>query len=393
MTFPAEKAIIQFDCDLQEVTEINKQKFLAELGKLLTFMYEEDRQTALAMYSKMFDDAESEQELMQLLVSPTRQAVVVARSYNAKERKLQVESQSRGENDRPEETPAFVLAIDKLYDRIAVKQPEQNTGAMTDQFSLFEDDKHPIDDDEYVPFPLQSGAPVESAEVDEEELQIVEAVPQEEEVPAAYEEETPAYEEELPVYEEVPAVYEEAPPAEEAYGEPEAEAPYAAPEVEEPAPILEDGFVEPEPTEHPEPDPPAPAGEEQPAARFVEPDEPEIAEQMSFVEVLSAPDAPARKPLQAEGVQQTVRKPKVFLLILYILVAVPVGLIGLALLLIPTLLCLGLALAVIAAGAATLVAAFGMDPVTGELVEDRIDQRIDYSGNIKQKQADRVYPK
>lgn len=35
-----------------EVTHINKQKFLAELGKLLTFMYDEDRQTALAMYGR-----------------------------------------------------------------------------------------------------------------------------------------------------------------------------------------------------------------------------------------------------------------------------------------------------------------------------------------------------
>ena len=40
-----------------EVTDINKQKFLAELGKLLTFMYDEDRQDALAMYARMFDAA------------------------------------------------------------------------------------------------------------------------------------------------------------------------------------------------------------------------------------------------------------------------------------------------------------------------------------------------
>ena len=61
------------------MTTINKQKFLAELGKLLTFMYEEDRQTALAMYVKMFEDAEDERALLQALISPTRQAVIVAR--------------------------------------------------------------------------------------------------------------------------------------------------------------------------------------------------------------------------------------------------------------------------------------------------------------------------
>ena len=36
-----------------EVTDINKQKFLPELGRLLTFMVEEDRQTAFAMYSRL----------------------------------------------------------------------------------------------------------------------------------------------------------------------------------------------------------------------------------------------------------------------------------------------------------------------------------------------------
>ena len=77
-----------------EVTAINKQRFLPELGKLLTFMVEEDRQTALAMYSRLFDDAVDEQQLMDLLVSPTRQAVVIARTYDARERKQQLESVS-----------------------------------------------------------------------------------------------------------------------------------------------------------------------------------------------------------------------------------------------------------------------------------------------------------
>ena len=63
-----------------EVKAINKQKFLAELGRLLTFMYEEDRQSALAMYSKMFDDVAEEQPLQQPPVSPTRQTAVHART-------------------------------------------------------------------------------------------------------------------------------------------------------------------------------------------------------------------------------------------------------------------------------------------------------------------------
>ena len=96
---------------------INRQKFLAELGRLLTFMYEEDRQTALAMYNRMFDEAESEQALLQYLVSPTRQAVILARAYNAKERKLQVHTQSRDKYEQStDEIPDFVLAINKLQD-------------------------------------------------------------------------------------------------------------------------------------------------------------------------------------------------------------------------------------------------------------------------------------
>ena len=64
------------------MTDINKQKFLTELGKLLTFMYEEDRQLALSIYDEVFEQAEDEQAVLSALVSPTRQAVIIARAYN-----------------------------------------------------------------------------------------------------------------------------------------------------------------------------------------------------------------------------------------------------------------------------------------------------------------------
>ena len=98
---------------------INRQKFLAELAKLLTFMYEEDRRYALEMYERMFDIAEdNEQWLFQNLMSPTRQAVIIARSYAAKERKLSVAAEWREdeEEDPGSETPPFVLAINKIFD-------------------------------------------------------------------------------------------------------------------------------------------------------------------------------------------------------------------------------------------------------------------------------------
>ena len=120
------------------MTAINKQRFLAELSKLLTFMYEEDRQTALAMYGRMFDEADDEQALLLELVSPTRQAVIVARAYNSKERKLQVRAQSRSEDGADcaqEETPDFVRAIAQIHPVAAPSAPE----IPADQLSLFGD--------------------------------------------------------------------------------------------------------------------------------------------------------------------------------------------------------------------------------------------------------------
>ena len=107
---------------------INRQKFLAELAKLLSFMYEEDRQYALDMYERMFDIAEeNEQWLIQNLMSPTRQAVIIARSYDAKERKLSVSAQWKEEDgyeDEGEETPPFVLAINKIFDDLFPEEDE-----------------------------------------------------------------------------------------------------------------------------------------------------------------------------------------------------------------------------------------------------------------------------
>ena len=120
-----------------EVNAINRQKFLAELAKLLTFMYEEDRQRALSMYERMFDIAEDEQGLIQHLMSPTRQAVIIARAYDAKERKLSVSSQSRGDaaDTVSGEIPKFVLAINKIFDDLF---PDVEETPEPDQVSFFD---------------------------------------------------------------------------------------------------------------------------------------------------------------------------------------------------------------------------------------------------------------
>ena len=274
------------------MNDINKQKFLAELGKLLTFMYEEDRQTALAMYGKMFDDTDDEQGLIHFLGSPTRQAVVVARTYNARVRKLQVESQSREvEGAEPEAAPDFVLAIDKLYQQYI---PEQSEGyqVMENQFSLFADAGYPVEDGMEETYPVLD----------------VNGEGRMQPAPA------PAAPEQAPAMSTAQA-------AEQAFDE--VEVPVAADEVEN---FLSDFNIEdPELGDAPE---------EAPGA-------PEEAEEL-----------PAAEP-------KLVRKPKVFLMILFVLLAVPNTLACVVLLLIPTLLFLVLAAAAIAAGATLLVAAFG----------------------------------
>lgn len=311
LTFRDAAAIILLIVQTQsEVNDINKQRFLPELGKLLTFMVEEDRQTALAMYSRLFDDAEDEQKLMDLLVSPTRQAVVIARTYDAKARKQQLESDSP---DNEDDTPAFVLAIDKLYQQVAPERsarPEEEVEPATliNQFSLFTDDAHPIGDEEYVPFQIEA-----------------EAVPIEEPV------------EELPV-EAAPEAVEEA--------------------GDEPAP---DAAEVPEGAVLPEPD-------EEAEERALPEESPVPLPEDATVFMPEEVSAPAPEAVDLGVVPETRQKPRVFLLILYVLFAVPLTLLGVLLLLLPTVLALALAVGVIAGGSFLFMSAFNGFPKLADIL-------------------------
>ena len=324
------------------MTDINKQRFLPELGKLLTFMVEEDRQTALGMYSRLFDDAEDEQQLMDLLVSPTRQAVVIARTYDAKERKQQLEAP---EEIGGEETPAFVLAIDKLYQQVAPKREEsweapEEAPLEINQFSLFEDEPHPIDDSEYVPFQIEADfVPIEE-EVEElpVEAPTAPAVEETAEEPAEPAEE-PAQEEEEP---EEPLNLVEAVLGTEEKEEQQAEEPLPAPAQK---------------TEH------LPAEEpEETTVVQLPTQELRMPERRAQTAKLSAAD------YDLDFIPETRRQPRVFLLILFTILAIPVTLAGIVLLLIPTILALGLAVLVIILGSATLVAAFSGFPKLADLL-------------------------
>ena len=150
------------------VITINKRKFLTELGKLLTFMFEEDRQRALSVYESMFDETEDDTALMQFLGSPTKQAVTVARAYNAKERRLAVTSQAGEGNEDVvnDEEPGFVIAINRIRDA-AVEQgiiPDIITG----QYSVF-DDQEAVPAEEEAPAESEEPEPVDQPEETEEQ--------------------------------------------------------------------------------------------------------------------------------------------------------------------------------------------------------------------------------
>lgn len=306
-----------------EVKAINKQKFLAELGRLLTFMYEEDRQTALAMYSKMFDDAAEEQLLLQFLVSPTRQAVVLARAYDAKERKLQVHTQSRDDDagyaDVPEgELPPFILAISDLQQEAIAQcifEPVEAAPAVDeDQFSLFDE------------FPQDAPAEQDAVWAD------VPSVPQD---GADMQAPDPAEDEDAPVSDSVSAFAD----AVDAFL-----ADFA----------IADGELVPKSAEAP-----APAEEPVPP-----PTETEEAEEP----VPAVPAPVTEQEDDEEQVPATQRKAKVFLLILYILCAIPLGILGIAALLVPTLLSLALAIGFVSAGVLVLTAAFGGFAIFADLM-------------------------
>ena len=316
-----------------EVKVINKQKFLAELGRLLTFMYEEDRQAALTMYSKMFDDAAEEQLLLQFLVSPTRQAVVLARAYDAKERKLQVHTQSREQDGGyafaplPEgELPPFILAIDDLQQEAAARGIFAPLEAVQEvdenQFSLFDEGS--------------SAAPAVTETAWSE--------------PAA------------------PAV--DVSPAEDGDGPVNDSVSEFADAVD--AFLADFAIADGELVSRKEGDAPAAASPEAEPAAEEAPFEAAQPEEAAPGEiVLSAPETEAPViPLEfeAEEPPATRRKAKVFLLILYIIFAVPLGLLGVAALLIPTLLSLSLAICFVSGGVLVLTAAFGGFAIFADLM-------------------------
>ena len=90
-------------------------------------MYEEDRVRVLELYDELFDESDNETAVLQLLVSPTRQAVNLARAYDAKDRSYLEEGS----------TPGYLQVIEQLRAQVRSLAPAAPR-LDSDQLSLFE---------------------------------------------------------------------------------------------------------------------------------------------------------------------------------------------------------------------------------------------------------------
>lgn len=286
---------------------------MSELSKLLTFMFKEDRSEIIKQYNDMLDNAEDEQAMLESFGSPTRLAVAISRSYQRDERKLSVHADSKdGETAEGVKVKPVIPTQGKKTSAPLVKPNEPDQDAYVDIIEEIRREKAAEEGIEYKPIffkeekkPVEEEAPVEEVE---------EAAPVEEETP----------DEEAPVDEaKEDAAPEEAPAPEEAG---------AAESAEEEASTEEAPVDEVKEDAAPEE---VPAGEEAESGESAEESEAETPKEEAPAE---PKDATAHmletvfdeKP---DTEVKTVKKTNVFLLILYVIVSVPVGLVLLLLML------------------------------------------------------------
>ena len=285
-------------------------------------MYEEDRVRALDLYSTIFDEVGNDNAALQLLVSPTRQAVNLARAYDGRDRSMQ----GYGEDLR-RQASSIAPAMPKVDD---------------DQISLFEQPdvaETVFDNIDYVSPPLPEEEKT-AVDLPDHYHYFPDEDKSAEPIPPAYPLETPAAEE--PVKKPDPDEFSDAVEAflkdhtlhEERVG---SEPPYPA------------HLVEP---------PKAPLPAREPLAPQIadkrDEDQPVVAPRQDIVQK----NQRDINTLMNELPPLTVKKPNIPLLILFILIAVPATLACIGVLLIPTVLLLGLAVAALYAGFSGLIAAF-----------------------------------
>ena len=284
------------------MTVINRQQFMSELSKLLTFMFKEDRSEILKQYNDMLDNAEDEQALLESFGSPTRLAVAISRNYQRDERKLSVHADSKdGDNTEASKVRPVIPTPAKKASQPILKPREPDENSYVDIIEEIRREKAAEEGIEYKPIffkdekKLEPEPGVEEAPVEEPETAPEAPVEQAQEMPK---EETDKEE----------ASAQETEGAEETADE-AAEAPEESEEAAEEETPAEETPAEEAPVED------APAEEAEETDIVVE------------IEELPADAA------EEEREVRTVKKTRIFPLILYVIVSVPIGLVLLLLML------------------------------------------------------------
>lgn len=358
---------------------MNRQRYMAELSKLLSFMFKEDRAEILQHYNELLDNAEDEEALLEEFGSPTKLAVTISRTYDREERKLSVNADSKLEEEVAQQTE-FSRPAESEFKTIRVVPPEKEetakaepepepedenfTGSYADIIEEIRRELAAERGHEYVPIFFDE--PKEKAEepVEEEEPAVEEEVSEEEEAPEEEEEVIPEV-----LEEELPEETEEAPeeePEEESEEEVEPEDPQeeeseAEPEEAQDAPEEEEASDEEEAVEEASEEE-SPVEELEEAVEEEEETVPEKHEEetvfeeavpKTVVDILNESDKISKPETESEeeyfeDEAETRLSPG--LLILYLIFAIPLGLIALVLLAAVTLTVLGFAAAVMGAG-------------------------------------------
>lgn len=307
------------------MTLINRQQFMSELSKLLTFMFKEDRSEIIQQYNEMLDNAEDEQAMLESFGSPTRLAVAISRSYQRDERKLSVHADSKdGGSGEAVKVKPVIPTQGKKSSAPIVKPNEPAADAYVDIIEEIRREKAAEEGIEYKPiFFKEEPKPEPEAEPEVEE--------------PAEETEQPADEvDEAPAAEAVAADEENAENDSEA-SDSETQAEDADADTAEVAGDEAEAAPKAQETQ-------ADDGGEAEAAAEVEAAEP--ADEAAHVLATVFNETPEAAP-------EKVKKTNVFALILYIIVSIPVGLVLL-------LVMLGLELGVLGCGLLGLRVGFSL---------------------------------
>ena len=311
------------------MTLINRQQFMSELSKLLTFMFKEDRSEIIQQYNEMLDNAEDEQAMLESFGSPTRLAVAISRSYQRDERKLSVHADSKdGESGEDVKVKPVIPTQGVKSSAPIVKPNEPAADAYVDIIEEIRREKAAEEGIEYKPIFFKEDPKPEPAAEPEVEESVEEA----------------AEETAQPVDEASENAAEEAGTADEENAENDIEASDSEAQAED---ADAEAAETAEQTEGEAEDAPHEAqADEGGEAEAEAPAEAEPADETAHVLATVFNEKPEAAP-------EKVRKTNVFALIIYIIVSIPVGLVLL-------LVMLGLELGVLGCGLLGLRVGFGL---------------------------------